>query len=72
MDDNAKISERMTQLIREANYAIASRSRSLVYQAYGKAQGYYECGAITWDDFLLLNKILVHDTLNGRAKELHV
>ena len=66
-----ELSEIMQRLVREANYAIASKSRNLVYQAYGKAQGYYECKAITWEDFLVLNTILVHDTLNSRARELN-
>ena len=58
----------MDQLIREANFALASESRDLVYQAYGSAKMAYQLGAITWDEFLQLNTALVVNGLNNLAK----
>lgn len=55
----------MDDLTREANYALASKSRHLVYEAYGMAKMAYRLGGITWGQFLELNNHLVVGGLNN-------
>jgi hypothetical protein len=52
------------QLLESAKRAIRSRDRSLFYQEYGAAKEAVHLGAITWDEFMTLNDILVRDGLN--------
>ena len=54
-------------LMKRADYAINSQSRSLVYQAYGEVCMARELDAITHNEYLALNTKLVRDTMNGRG-----
>ena len=51
-------------LIRKANYAKNSRSLVLMYETYGMAKMARELEAITHDEFLTLNEMLVRDGMN--------
>lgn len=55
------------QLIKEANYALKSRSYNLVYQTYGKALMAWKLGAINKSEFYTLNDMLVKHGLNDPA-----
>lgn len=55
------------QLRREAQYALNSHSRDLVYQTYGSALAAYKLGAITKPQFDELNNMLVVHGLNDPA-----
>lgn len=55
----------MDDLTREANYALVSKSKHLVYEAYGMSKMAYRLGGISWDQFLQLNDILVVKGLNN-------
>lgn len=48
-----------------ADYAINSKSKSLVYQTYGECLMAEELGAITWNEFTALNTRLVRNTMNN-------
>lgn len=48
-----------------ANYAINSKSKSLVYQTYGECLMASELGAITANEFTALNTRLVKNTMNN-------
>lgn len=58
----------MKDLHYEADYALKSHSRNLVYQAYGKALMACDLGAISYKQFKELNQKLVVDGLNNYAK----
>lgn len=55
------------QLIKEANYALKSRSYKLVYQTYGKTLMAWKLGAINKSEFYMLNDMLVKHGLNDPA-----
>lgn len=57
----------MIKLKKEAQYALNSHSRDLVYQTYGKATMAWELGVISRDEFYELNIMLVKDGLNNPA-----
>lgn len=52
-------------LLRNATYAINSKSKHLVYQVYGEASMAYRLKALTWEEFSKLNTLLIRDTLNN-------
>ena len=52
-------------LLKNAEYAIASLSRDLVYEAYGAAKCAWALDAITKEQFYNLNDILVVKGLNN-------
>lgn len=52
-------------LERKARYAINSKSRNLVYEAYGMAKAFYMCDAISKTEFWSMNDLLVRDTMNN-------
>lgn len=52
-------------LIKEAECALKSKRKNLVYQAYGAARMARMCGAISKDAFLMLNRKLVRDGINN-------
>lgn len=52
-------------LNKRADYAINSKSRSLVYQTYGECLMASELGAITANEFTALNTRLVRNTMNN-------
>lgn len=53
------------RLKKEAQYALNSHSRNLVYETYGKAKMAYELKAISHDEFYELNTMLVVNGLNN-------
>lgn len=48
-----------------ADYAINSKSRSLVHDVYGQSKMALELGAITWGEYLFMNERLVRNTMNN-------
>ena len=52
-------------LNKRADYAISSKSKSLVYQTYGEWLMASELGAITANEFTALNTRLVQNTMNN-------
>ena len=52
-------------LERTSKYAIASKSRNLVYEAYGEAMMAYRLKALSWPEFSEINALLIRDTLNN-------
>ena len=58
----------MKELHREADYALNSHSRDLVYQTHGKALMACDLGAISYAQFKELNQKLVVEGLNNYAK----
>lgn len=52
-------------LNKRADYAINSKSKSLVYQTYGECLMASELGAITANEFTALNTRLVRNTMNN-------
>lgn len=54
-------------LIKEATYSLKGRSRSQVYQTYGKALMAWKLKAISKDEFYTLNDMLVRHGLNDPA-----
>lgn len=52
-------------LLKRARYAIASKSRDLVYETYGAAKMAWSLEAISREDFYRLNDLLVVKTLNN-------
>ena len=57
-------------LEREAKYALNSHSRDLVYKTYGAAAMARTLGAITHDQFMRLNDMLVTHGLNNPLSRL--
>lgn len=53
------------ELKRKAQYALNSLSRDLVYETYGMAKMAVNLNAITYDEFMVLNTMLVRDGLNN-------
>lgn len=51
-------------LLKEAEYALNSHSRDLVYESYGMAKMAYNLDAISKDQFYCLNDMLVKHGLN--------
>lgn len=69
METVSRTSERiMKELHREADYALNSHSRDLVYETHGKAIMACDLGAISYEQFRELNNKLVRDGLNNYAK----
>lgn len=60
----------MQRLRREADYALNSHSRDLVYQTYGKACMAFDLGAITFGQYMELNEKLVKNGMNNPAAGL--
>lgn len=58
------------RLKKEAQYALNSHSRDLVYQTYGEAKMASELGAISHDEFYELNTMLVKNGINNPAAKL--
>ena len=52
-------------LNKRADYAINSKSKSLVYQTYGECLMAEELGAISHNEYLALNSRLVRNTMNN-------
>ena len=60
------------ELERNANFARKGYSRDLVYETYGMAKMAYKLGAITWDQFKVLNTILIVEGINNlRVSKLY-
>lgn len=57
--------EIMKELERLSKYAIASKSKHLVYEVYGLLKGLRMVEAISKEDFFKYNTILVRDTMNN-------
>lgn len=55
----------LAELTRKANYAIARKRRSLVYETYGMAKGMYFVDALELEDFSKINDLLVVNTINS-------
>lgn len=53
------------ELKRKAQYALNSLSRDLVYETYGMAKMAVNLNAITYDEFMVLNTMLVRNGLNN-------
>lgn len=58
------------ELIKRANYALASKSRDLVYETYGAAKMARKLEAITNEQFFELNEMLVCNGLNNPKARL--
>lgn len=58
------------ELIGMADYALASRSLTLVHEAYGAAKMARELDAITGEQFWELNEKLVKNGINNPAAKL--
>lgn len=58
------------QLEKEADYALNSRSRDLVYETFGKAKMAFNLKAISKEEFYRLNDKLVRNGLNNPAAGL--
>lgn len=52
-------------LLKDARYAIASKSRELVYETYGAAKMAWCLDRITKDQFYTFNDMLIVKTLNN-------
>lgn len=48
-----------------ADYAINSKSRSLVHDVYRQSKRALVLGAITWNEYLFMSTRLVRDTMNN-------
>lgn len=53
------------RLLKDARYALNSLSRDLVYETYGAAKMARNLEAITHDEFMTLNDLLIRDGLNN-------
>lgn len=53
------------QLAEKALYAKMSESLNLVYEVYGMAKMAHSLSAITHDEFMRLNEVLVRDGINN-------
>lgn len=65
------IKEIYEQLVRDADYALNSKSRDLVYKTYGKVEMARTMCAITKEQFIELNTKLVKNGLNNPKADLH-
>lgn len=54
-----------SKIKRNAEYALRSHSKNLLYGAYGAAQMAYKLNAITKDEFYELNDLIVCHGLNN-------
>ena len=59
------LNDTVMKLEKQAQYAINSKSRPLIYKALGAIEMARELGAISKDDYLRLDRLLVRDTLNN-------
>lgn len=66
-----KISVITRELFRNAEYALKSHSLNLTYQVYGQAQMAYTLQAITKEEYLELNTMLVRNGMNNPAANLN-
>ena len=57
-------------LLKKAQYALKSESRDLVYEIYGMAKMASELNAITHEQFMALNEMLVRNGLNNPKANL--
>ena len=57
-------------LLKKARYAIASKSRDLVFKIYGMASMARKLEAITFEEFTVLNEMLIKDGLNNTKANL--
>lgn len=57
-------------LQKEARYALDSKSRDLVFETYGKAKMALSLGAITYEEFMELNTMLIRSGINNSAADL--
>lgn len=57
-------------LKRDAEYALRSKNKNLVYEAYGAAKAAYRLGAISFIQFFELNDLLVRNGINNPAAGL--
>ena len=53
-------------LKKEATYALNSKSRDLVFEVYGKAKMACELKAITFEEFSIINDMLIVNAVNNR------
>ena len=53
------------ELIKRTKYALASKSRDLVYQTYGEACMAFKLGAISKEEYYELNTMLVTNGINN-------
>lgn len=53
------------QLMRDAKYALRSRSRDLTFETIGKAKMARNLKAIEHDEYMALNKMLAKDGINN-------
>ena len=53
------------KLIEKAKYSIESHSRDLVYETYGMAKMAYGLKAISFSEYMTLNKMLIVDGINN-------
>lgn len=53
------------RLLKDARYALNSLSRDLVYETFGAAKMARNLEAITHDEFMTLNDLLIRDGLNN-------
>ena len=53
-------------LKKEATYALNSKSRDLVFEVYGKAKMALELKTITFDEFTVINDMLIVNGVNNR------
>lgn len=60
----------MKRLHREADYALNSHSRDLVYQTYGKACMAFDLGAITFGQYMELQDKLIKNGVGNPAAGL--
>ena len=69
-DNQAKNELIMKRLHREADYALNSHSRDLVYQTYGKTCMAFDLGVITLGQYMELNEKLIKNGVNNPAAGL--
>lgn len=60
----------LLEIIKDAVYALSSKSLCLVYQTYGKALMARKLEAITRDEFMQLNDMLIVNGVNNPAAGL--
>ena len=62
------------KLMHEVAYAINSMSRPLIYRAIGMVEMARRLDAITHDDYIYFDRMLIRDTLNNPEKmhKLHL
>lgn len=64
------ITEIFDDLIVRANYAINSRSRDLVFETYGMCKMARKMNAITLEQFMQLNTMLIKNSVNNPDAKL--